>query len=133
LHERIVYFGIALQDAEEPLNKVAASIISSNSSFVPSKEELEPFNELFRHKHRARTASHIFAALRARARLDDKSQSANEKGVQSVLTLSKATIDDASEGLGLLRQWGSDEAVVKQYLELVGKKWDGSVRWVEGH
>ncbi len=132
LHERIVYFVIALPTAEDPLHPVAASILSSNSSFIPPKAELEKFNELFRTANRANTAAHVFAALRARARLGDKSKSVNEGAVSSILPLSKTTIDDAHEGLGLLRGWGSDEAVVKLYLEKVERRWKGSARWVQG-
>ena len=132
VHERIVYFVLALPTAEDPLHPVAASILSSNSSFIPPKAELVKFNELFRTANRANTAAHVFAALRARARLDDKSKSVNEGAVSSILPLSKTTIDDAHEGLSLLREWGSDEAVVKLYLEKVERRWKGSARWVQG-
>jgi hypothetical protein len=67
-----------------------------------------------------------------RARLDAKSKSANEASLGSILPLSKATIDDAHEGLGLLREWSSDEAVVQAYLEKVDRRWKGSNRWVQG-
>ena len=74
--------------------------------------------------HNKQNAASTQAYLRVRQLLDSSSQAKNEEDLAQSLDLESCTLDDATEGLDILRdEWYSSAAVLTKYREAGAKKW----------
>ncbi|KAK8196797.1 hypothetical protein M8818_006964 [Zalaria obscura] len=122
LHQQIIRFRQALDSASEPLPDQADEVVKSEFTLIPSSTSPADFNDAFLSKHKD-SAPHVQSALAARQVLDPKSQSQNEKDLQATLELPEVQIEDAIDGLALLKQWKSAQAVQEAYVEAAKKRW----------
>jgi hypothetical protein len=77
-------------------------------------------NETYLTKHKS-SPQHVYSALRTRAYLDPASKAQNEKDL--LATLDNASLEDAIDGLRLLKTWKSNENVTNKYTDAALKKW----------
>ncbi|KAF2667579.1 NMDA receptor-regulated protein 1 [Microthyrium microscopicum] len=119
LHERLTRFRKTL-DASESSNPKVAQVIKSCISIIPASSGLSEANESYLTKHKS-SPQHIYSALRTRAFLDPSSKAQNEK--ELLTSLDHASLEDAIDGLALLKRWGSKEDVKSKYVDAAMKKW----------
>lgn len=94
-------------------------MIKANSAIVPPKSSLSSLNDKYLAKHKE-CARRTQSALTARLLLDSSTKSANEKALVATLGLKNVDMQEAIEGLQLLKKWKGDTG---PYLEAARKRW----------
>jgi hypothetical protein len=95
-------------------------VFNQCTKIVPATASLTSFNDEYLKKH-AKCARRIHSGLQARLLLDATSKSKNENAL--IETINIAEMNEALEGLQMLKKWKSDASVMEAYLEKAGKKW----------
>ncbi|KAH0563353.1 hypothetical protein GP486_002088 [Trichoglossum hirsutum] len=108
LHEQITRFKLALKEADPLSPKISEVINAEFAPLLPSEDiSLLEYNDTFLSKHN-RSARHIQSALRIRRLLSsDSSLSQDEKTILDTLDFPDISLQEAREGLDLLRDWNS--------------------------
>jgi hypothetical protein len=103
----------------EPLPDKVSQVIKANSGIIPPKSSLSSYNDKYLAKHKE-CARRTQAALTSRLLLDASTKSANEKTLVATLGLKDVEMQEAIEGLQLLKKWKSDSTA---YLAAAKKRW----------
>lgn len=115
-HSNISAVDAAPKSESAKLNEV----FQKCSKIIPVTSSLTSFNEEYLKKH-ATCARRTQSGLQGRQLLDPSSQSKNEKAL--VESLDFADLEEAFEGLKVLKLWKSDANVKGEYMEKAAKKW----------
>ncbi|KAI9808636.1 MAG: hypothetical protein M1825_003787 [Sarcosagium campestre] len=141
LHAQIIRFKRTLDDLPpDSLDAKTRAVLESKFTIGPGPSTtLAEYNDAFLAAH-ASSARHIHAALDVRQLLDpDSSRQANEKDVIRCLDLGDLTLDEAIDGLKLLRGWAAsagDEAksaaaAVAEYKSKARLSWSEATAFEE--
>ncbi|KAF1981215.1 TPR-like protein [Aulographum hederae CBS 113979] len=127
LHTQRIRFRRDL-DAETELPTAAKEVIDEvlageGKGLVPSKDDLVSTNEGFLKEH-ANSARHVLAGLKVKTLLDPSKKKACEGEVVKVLDLQDVGIEEALEGLEVLREWRSESGVRGEYLSKAKGRWE---------
>lgn len=131
LHQQTVRFKHTLNTLPEgeKLEAPVKAVIDSSFTIIPAGTSPAAFNAAYLKKH-ATSAAHMLAGFKARYALDPKKSGiANE--IEALRLLSKDDVhfelEDARGMRDALREWGSEEDVLKRFEEEAGKKWPEAV------
>ncbi|KAL0260794.1 hypothetical protein SLS55_004485 [Diplodia seriata] len=131
LHHQTVRFKHTLNTLPEgeKLEGPVKAVIDSSFTIIPSGTSPAAFNAAYLKKH-SNSAAHMLAGYKARFALDPKKSGiANE--IEALRLLSKDgvtfTLEDARGMRDSLREWGSEEDVLKRFEEEASKKWPEAV------
>lgn len=131
LHQQTVRFKHTLNTLPEgeKLEAPVKAVIDSSFTIIPAGTSPAAFNAAYLKKH-ATSAAHMLAGFKARYALDPKKSGiANE--IEALRLLSKDDVhfelEDARDMRDALREWGSEEDVLKRFEEEAGKKWPEAV------
>lgn len=108
-----------------PLPPAVSETITSAFTLIPTGTSLADFNNDYLAKHKD-SALHILSALSVRQTLDPTSKAQNEKQVPEILDMEQAGLEDALEGLNVLKSWGCEESALAAYREKAAKRWGES-------
>jgi hypothetical protein len=103
----------------EKVNQILQSL---SGKIVPPKSSLSSFNDKYLTAHRD-CARRTQSALNVRLILDESTKSANEKDLIKTLELRDIDMQEAVEGLELLKEWSSEDSVKEQYTSAARKRW----------
>ncbi|KAE9980899.1 hypothetical protein BLS_008089 [Venturia inaequalis] len=120
LHEQLIRFRQTLDAAPKSESAKLNEVFEKCSKIIPVTSSLTSFNEEYLKKH-ATCARRTQSGLQGRQLLDPSSQSKNEKAL--VESLDFADLEEAFEGLKVLKLWKSDANVKGEYMEKAAKKW----------
>jgi hypothetical protein len=98
---------------------------------VPAKSALSSYNDKYLAKHKD-CARRTQSVLRVRTLLDKSTKTANEKNLIATLNLSNVDMEEAIEGLDLLKEWKSETSVKEQYTSAAKKKWPEATIFASG-
>ncbi|KAL1629852.1 hypothetical protein SLS56_005120 [Neofusicoccum ribis] len=131
LHHQTVRFKQTLNTLPEgeKLEAPVKAVIDSSFTIIPNGTSPAAFNAAYLKKH-ANSAAHVLAGLQGRYALDPKKSGiANE--IEALRLLSKDgvtfTVEDARAMRDSLKEWGSEEDVLKRFEEEASKKWPQAV------
>lgn len=131
LHQQTVRFKHTLNTLPEgeKLEAPVKAVIDSSFTIISAGTSPAAFNAAYLKKH-ATSAAHMLAGFKARYALDPKKSGiANE--IEALRLLSKDDVhfelEDARDMRDALREWGSEEDVLKRFEEEAGKKWPEAV------
>ncbi|KAI9696541.1 MAG: hypothetical protein M1836_005560 [Candelina mexicana] len=120
VHENTVRFRLEIDEASSSLPPKVIETINSSHPNLPTKADLTQFNKAFLSNH-PDSALHIYSYLRVRRLQLPLSQPRNEEEVLATLDLEEITLDEAKEGLNLLKDWRSGNA--EGYMKRAATKW----------
>ncbi|KAH0544962.1 hypothetical protein FGG08_000888 [Glutinoglossum americanum] len=111
--------------------KISEVIIADLTPLLPSEDtSLSKHNDAFLSKH-SQSPSHIYSALRTRHLLSpDSSRSQDEKILLDTLDLPNISMQEAREGLDLLKDWNSGS--LAEYRAKAAKKYPRATAFVDG-
>lgn len=92
-------------------------------ALLPRSLDLLEWNNSFLASHKA-SVSHVQAFLNVQLLLNPDSRSESEQDLLSTLELESASVSDAIDGLELLTEWGSDQAVRMAFVEKASTRWN---------
>lgn len=104
------------------------SVITSTFDIIPESTPLKAYNDSFLSRN-SDSIPCTHAALRVRNFLAPESQSQNEQDLLQTLEAEDVTIEDAKEGLDILRAWktkkGGDgtESIMQEYKRKAQERW----------
>lgn len=111
--------------------KVSEVINSELSLILPKDVDLLTLNADFLHTY-ATSAPHVQAGLRARHLLDPASRAQNQADLLHALILDSTSLQDAINGLPLLKQWHAEVSAQKQYVAKAHERWPEATAFSKG-
>ncbi|KAF7505822.1 hypothetical protein GJ744_000397 [Endocarpon pusillum] len=109
-------------DPNRASSKLAQIISTEGKTLLPEDNKLVEWNNNFLNHHRSST-SHIQAGLRVRALIGKEAKATNEKDLLEALLLDTTSMEEASDGLELLNEWGSPKEVKERYRSSAAERW----------
>lgn len=130
VHNQIIRFKKAIEPPPEPLLAEVTTVIDTEfyTTLLPSKNtDLVTFNSEYLAKHKD-TPSKLFGGLRAKNLVKPEATSEIEAGVLESIRggLDKYTLEDAYEGLGLLRETKASDKAVEEYKSVAKGRWENA-------
>ena len=130
VHIQIIKFKKAIDSPPEPLPAEITTVIDTEfyTTLLPSKNtDLVAFNSEYLAKH-TDTPSKLFGGLRAKHLVKPESISEIEASILESIKggLDTYTLEDAYEGLGLLRETKASDKAVEEYKSVAKGKWENS-------
>jgi hypothetical protein len=104
-------------------------VFNQCTKIVPATSSLTSFNNEYLKKH-VKCARRTHSGLQARQLLDPSSRSKNEKAL--IETIDVADMEEALEGVQVLKRWKSEGSVRDAYLEKAGEKWPEALAFKKG-
>lgn len=121
VHSQIIRFKLATDADSASLSPKAAEIIKSEFNLLPtSASDLTDYNDSYLAKHKD-CARRVLSALKTRKLLKPETGKDCEKDVVGVLAIDGVTMQEATEGLELLKDWRSGEA--ETFRSKAAAKW----------
>ncbi|KAH8598967.1 NMDA receptor-regulated protein 1-domain-containing protein [Bisporella sp. PMI_857] len=120
VHEQIVRYRLAIDEDSKEILPQSLETIKSEFHLLPSSVDISKFNEEYLSKHKG-SAKHTLYALSVRRLLSSGKSSDVEKSIVGILKLPSITLEEAAEGLELLKTWKSSE--VDAYRSSATAKW----------
>lgn len=101
-------------------NPKFAQVLEANLDIVPDSKDLKFYNTgyLARHGNSARKTQ---AGIKVQQLLEPDHKEQNEKELMA--TIEQANLEEAQEGLQILKEWGSEAGVVEEYVGKAKAKW----------
>lgn len=124
-HEQGGRFKLALDKLEEPLPPKVKDVIDSCYLSKLSSKSLEECNEEYLESHKT-SAPHVQSVVRFRSILNPGTEETKSKGVedlQATLQLDSITLQEAVDGLQLLRDIDADKGAREAYVQAAQKRW----------
>lgn len=123
LHVLIYRFHQALSREEQVATPKIREIMADElNSLMPPDKDFTVWNNEFLRRHQA-SATHIQAGLRVRCLLDVNSKASCEAELMSTLSYPTCSLQDATKGLELLKEWDSLPDRREQYRTIARKRW----------
>jgi hypothetical protein len=120
VHEQIIRFKLAIDAASSSLKPQTAEVIKSEFTLLPGSTSLPDYNSSFLSKNKI-SPRHVYAGLRVKHLLPSHDQSKNETEIFSTLDSTSIRLEEATEGLDLLKSWKSSK--VDDYKTKAAAKW----------
>ena len=89
---------------------------------IAKDANLTKLNDDFLNQNR-QSVLHVQAAVRTRRALDANSVELNQKDLLSTLGAENIRIEDAVNGLKMLKSWDTKPDVIAEYVEKAHKRW----------
>ncbi|KAF2761836.1 N-alpha-acetyltransferas-like protein 15 [Pseudovirgaria hyperparasitica] len=122
VHEQAIRLRYTLDALSEPLAIPVAEVIKSSFTLVPAQASLAAHNDSYLNENK-QSVSHIRHGLKTRQFLDLKTLPQNEKDLMESIKLPSATVDDVVKGISVLKEWNSEQAVRKSFVDVAREKW----------
>ncbi|TVY59127.1 N-terminal acetyltransferase A complex auxiliary subunit NAA15 [Lachnellula suecica] len=120
VHSQTIRFKLALDRDLASLDPKAAAVIKSEFTLIPSGTSLTQFNNAYLSAHKD-WARRTLASLSSRKLLADSLAPSADADVVAVLKLDSVTLEEAAEGLELLKSWKSGE--IEAFRKAAAAKW----------
>ncbi|KAK4697834.1 N-alpha-acetyltransferase 15/16, NatA auxiliary subunit, partial [Lecanoromycetidae sp. Uapishka_2] len=122
-HEQLFRFQRAISKLSEHLEPKAMEVINAEfNTILPASTDLTKHNDEFMQKYHDSPA-HVQAALRVRQLLDLSISEKNQQDVIRMLALEGSTLEDAVQGLEMLKGWKAKEQYVNDYIAAAHERW----------
>jgi hypothetical protein len=118
---------------KDALPAPVAEALKQDFTYPPADADLaalKALNDEFLKKNKESTA-HLQRGYNVRFHLDPSSKSQNEKDLQKTLGLGGVTLDQALDGVKLLKEWNSDPETIDTYREAAAKNWPQATAFQE--
>ncbi|KAL8998013.1 MAG: hypothetical protein Q9169_002853 [Polycauliona sp. 2 TL-2023] len=126
-HEQAIRFRLALTSLAEPLpSKISESLEAEFSPLIPADADLLKINSDFLAKN-SESAAHVQASLCARQGIDPKTADENQKDVIRTLALPSSSLEDAIQGLELLKDWKAQSRYRDDYIVAAHERWPEAI------
>jgi len=120
LHEQLVRFRLSIDAASNIESAKVSEVLKTCCDIIPAAASLSLYNDEYLSKHKD-CAMRTQAGLRARYLLDPSSKTSSEQSLHATIEI--ADTHEAIEGLELLKEWESEQAVKDEYINAARKKW----------
>ena len=122
-HEQTIRLGHTFRAQTEPPDRKIQEVIAAEfDPILPASTDLSERNDEFLKDHHD-SASHVRACLRVRQFLDLDSGEQNQQDVIRTLALEGIDLEDAVEGLELLKEWKAKDQYQDDYLAAARQRW----------
>ncbi|KAL8736156.1 MAG: hypothetical protein Q9166_000311 [cf. Caloplaca sp. 2 TL-2023] len=122
-HEQAIRLRHTLNSLPDPLPPKISEVLDAElSSLISSDADLLKLNTDFLTKH-SDSAAHVQASLCARQLLDPKTADENQKDVIRTLAVPSVSLEDAIQGLDLLKDWKAELRYRNDYVAAAHERW----------
>ena len=122
-HVQIFCFQHAITSLSEPLDPKIMEVINAEfNPLLPASTDLAKHNDAFLQEHHD-SAAHVQACLKVRHLLDPSTSDKNQQDLIRTLALEKSTLEDATRGLEILKEWKAKSQYVDDYTTAAKERW----------
>ncbi|KAL9598223.1 MAG: hypothetical protein Q9219_004643 [cf. Caloplaca sp. 3 TL-2023] len=130
-HEQSIRLRHILKSLSESLPSNVSEILESEfTSLIPLDADLLKMNSDFLTNNNE-SAAHVQTSLRVRQLLNPQTSDDNQKDIIRTLALPDVSLEDAVQGLELLREWGAKSQYRKDYIAVAHEKWPEATAFMD--
>ena len=126
-HEQAIRLGHTFRTRTEPPDRKIQEVIAAEfDPILPASADLSKYNEEFLQKHHE-SAPHVQACLKVKQFLDPSSIEKNQQDVIRTLALEGSSLQDASRGLDILKEWDAKGRYRDDYITAAHERWPEAI------